>query len=204
MADLTGYILLSFLSCGFAAAVVSSSLWPEKPWYSKTDVARFRLSSSWLSWCHNFSWSSWFSRPLMNKGHSSHRRQLQEIKDLSESLETASLLTELIQKDGAGDWPPRCQHDHTTWPAALRPYKEIYFEMAPLLSTAKASLDDCTNAERIIAFRSRFRDLLRARVDLGQVIKLLEAAEAGRWDVFPRDTYNAFYCCIAWSRHAYR
>jgi hypothetical protein len=34
--------------------------------------------------------------------------------------------------------------------------------------------------------------------------QLLEAADAGRWDIFARDVYNGFYCCIASCRHAYR
>jgi hypothetical protein len=129
---------------------------------------------------------------------------IHDIKELAGCHETAASLITLIDKDGAGSWPPRANHEHSTWPVALRPYKDIYYEMAPLLPSANVSLDDDVNRERIIYFRSRFRKLLNERVDLGQVTLLLQAADAGRWDVFPRDTYNAFYCCIAWCRHAYR
>jgi hypothetical protein len=32
----------------------------------------------------------------------------------------------------------------------------------------------------------------------------MQKVDAGHWDEVPRDVYNAFYCCIAWCRHAYR
>jgi hypothetical protein len=32
----------------------------------------------------------------------------------------------------------------------------------------------------------------------------MEAAAAGRWDVFPREVFNGLYSCLAASRHAYR
>ncbi|KAK4120434.1 hypothetical protein N657DRAFT_683543 [Parathielavia appendiculata] len=132
------------------------------------------------------------------------RDTIKDVADLAEYHETAACLDELIRKDGAGSWPPRANHEHSTWPAALRPYKEIYYEMAPLLPAAEVSLDDELNKQRIAQFRSRFDQLLRERVSLREVTQLLEAADAGRWDVFPRDVYNAFYSCIAWCRHAYR
>lgn len=129
---------------------------------------------------------------------------IEEIKSLADSHETAAVLADLIHKDGAGSWPPRANHDHSTWPEALRVYKEIYLELAPLLPKVTPSLDDDINRACVDDFRSCFRQKLRDRVDLVRVRDLLEAAGAGRWDVFPRDTYNAFYCCIASSRHAYR
>lgn len=129
---------------------------------------------------------------------------LREINALAECHETAALFSDLVRTDGAGAWPPRANHDHGTWPAPLQPYKEIYYEMAPRLATVSASLDDEVNRGRITDFRARFQKLLHERVDLTQVHELLDAADAGRWDVFPRDTYNALYCCVAWSRHAYR
>lgn len=131
-------------------------------------------------------------------------KNYREITTLADSHETASLLTKLIAEDGAGSWPPRANHDGAAWPAPLRPYQEIYLELGPLLPSAKASLDDEANAARIADFRSKFREQLRSRVDLAQVRGLLEAADAGRWDMFPRDIYNAFYCCVATCRHAYR
>jgi hypothetical protein len=126
---------------------------------------------------------------------------IKDILDLADYHETAARLADLIKRDGAGTWPPRV---NLTWPAVLRPYMDIYNEMAPLLPAATVSLDDEVNRERIDNFRSRFSKLLGERVNLPEVTHLLEAADAGRWDVFPRDAYNAFYGCIAWCRHAYR
>lgn len=164
-------------------------------------------------------WFSWRYLPLLKlfggipftlHHHSSSdqtagsKSKVKNIMEWAEYHETAARLDELVQKDGAGCWPPRANHEHSTWPAALRPYKEIYQEMAPLLPAADISLDDEVNKKRITYFRSHFRKLLGERVNLSEVTRLFEAAEAGRWDVFPRDTYNAVYCCIAWCRHAYR
>ncbi|KAK4221413.1 hypothetical protein QBC38DRAFT_377177 [Podospora fimiseda] len=131
-------------------------------------------------------------------------QKIQDINTLADCHEIASRLSELIRKDGAGSWPPNTNHLSTTWPASLRPYKEIYTEMAPLLPAAHASLDDNINHQIISSFRSRFRQLLSEKVNLDEVTSLLSAAASGRWDVFPRDTYNAFYSCLAWCRHAYR
>ncbi len=160
-------------------------------------------------------WKHWFAEPA--KGISkltqcydevtvttNARALLQDITDLAECHETPALLSDLIHKDGAGDWPPRSNHLTATWPAALRPYRVIYEEMAPLLPTATASLDDEVNRLRIVNFRSHFKKLLHDQVDLAEVEVLLKAAEAGQWDLLPRDTYNGFYSCIAWCRHAYR
>jgi hypothetical protein len=147
---------------------------------------------------------SWFFGSSEANTRTTDDGELQDIHNLAECHETAALLADLIHKDGAGEWPPRSNHDHTTWPAALRAYREIYEEMVPLLSTANVSLDNEVNKARITDFRSRFHTLLDEHVDLDEVEKLLQAAEAGQWDVFQRDTYNAFYCCIAWCRHAYR
>lgn len=147
------------------------------------------------------SWSFWTAKA---DNETTDDGTFEDIQNLAECHETAALLTDLIHKDGAGEWPPRANHDHTTWPAALRPYREIYEEMVPLLATSNVSLNDEVNRARITNFRSRFQTLLHQRVDLDEVEKLLKAAEAGQWDIFPRDTYNAFYCCIAWCRHAYR
>jgi hypothetical protein len=115
---------------------------------------------------------------------------IHEIMALADCHETAALLADLIRVDGAGRWPPRANHDHDPWPAAIRLYKEAYLEMGPLLATADPSLDDNVNRTRIANFRSLFRELLHERVDMSQVKQLLEAADAGRWDVFPRDTYK--------------
>ena len=126
------------------------------------------------------------------------------IKDLrqSEDHELAGALIRLFEKDGAGAWPPRANHD--SWPIALRPYKEIYLELASLLPTAEPSLDDDVNIARRERYRSRMRTLLADRVDVTSVQSILEKVEAGSWELFPRDAYNGFYACIAVCRHAYR
>ncbi|KAI9151253.1 hypothetical protein HJFPF1_08452 [Paramyrothecium foliicola] len=129
---------------------------------------------------------------------------LKDIKHLVDFHETAEALDELVQKDGAGSWPPRVSYERDTWPAAVRPYDRILKDLLPQLATPKASLDDDTNSARIADFRSVFRRLLNEHIILEGVEELLKAAEAGRWDAFPRDTFNAFYCCLAMSRHAYR
>ena len=48
------------------------------------------------------------------------------------------------------------------------------------------------------------RKHLKNQTDIACVCAILAAVEAGSWDLFPRDTYNGFYCCIAVCRHAYR
>ncbi|KAL2270675.1 hypothetical protein VTJ83DRAFT_46 [Remersonia thermophila] len=198
MANLVGLIVLSVLS------TIVTFVWTLRE--QRRDLPAVKPRSFPRALWH---WSTMLS----NLGHRSQdatedesdsRQLLHEIQDLAECHETAGLLAELIRKDGAGEWPPRSNHAHTTWPAPLRAYRDIYEEMLPLLAVAKPSLDDEVNRERIAAFRSRFRQLLSERVDLGAVEKLLQAAETGQWDVFPRDTYNGFYACVAWCRHAYR
>lgn len=129
---------------------------------------------------------------------------IHNIERHSDCHETAAVLNELIHIDGAGSWPPRANHAVSAWPAALRPYKQIYLELAPFLPQQDPCLDDQVNMSHILHFRSRFETFLRERIDLVQVRRLLDDADAGRWDVFPRAVYNAFYCCIASSRHAYR
>ena len=131
-------------------------------------------------------------------------RGIREVFTLADCHETAARLADLVRHDGAGSWPPRAMHSAAAWPEALRPYRAIYDDMAPRLPAADISTDDAVNTARVTAFRGRFDALLAERVDLDAVTRLLAAADAGRWDVFPRDAYNAFYCCIAWCRHAYR
>ena len=187
MLSLVTSILVSILGYLLAALIPT----PKEIWKLGFAKLRTTFPQSWL-----------FGSSEADTG-TADDGELQDIHNLAECHETAALLSDLIHKDGAGEWPPRSNHDHTTWPAAVRPYREIYEEMVPLLATANMSLDDEANVARITDFRSRFQTLLHERVDLGEVENLLKAAEAGQWDVFPRDTYNAFYCCIASCRHAY-
>ncbi len=125
-----------------------------------------------------------------------------DVRTLKDQHETASILSELVEEDGAGAWPPKANHD--SWPMALRPYKDIYLELVPLLPAAEASLDDNVNNERRSNYRSLMRKLLTERVNIPQVELLMAAAEGGNWDIFTRDAYNGFYACVAVCRHAYR
>lgn len=131
-------------------------------------------------------------------------REIADIETFANVHETAAIFAELIHNDGAGSWPPRANYSCSDWPAAVRPYQEVLQEMVRLLAKENPSLDDQTNLTCIARYRSRHRALLRSKIDLPQVELCLKAADAGQWDVFSRDTYNAFYCCIATSRHAYR
>lgn len=130
------------------------------------------------------------------------QKLLQNLKGLAVSYEPASALHTLIEHDGAGAWPPKTEHDN--WPLALRQYKLIYLELAPFLSAVTPSTDDAINQERRQNYRSLMRELLAERINKSQVEAVMAAAEAGNWDLFPRDAYNGFYCCIACLRHAYR
>ncbi|KAL2125675.1 hypothetical protein VTJ04DRAFT_2040 [Mycothermus thermophilus] len=190
------FIVLSVLTTllSVAIAIKHRSHGQHKP-----AVRRVR---SWLGSAVSRLWAR--QKDIFSPDQLNPRHLLQEIHNLAECHETASLLANLIRKDGAGEWPPRSNHDRDTWPAPLQAYRAIYEEMLPLLAVAEPSLDDNVNREQIMAFRARFRALLRERVDLPAVERLLQAAEAGQWDVFPRDTYNGFYACVAWCRHAYR
>lgn len=128
--------------------------------------------------------------------------KIRELKTLRSRHETALVLSELIENDGAGAWPPKANHD--SWPTALRPYKDIYLELLPLLPTAEPSLDDVVNSERRHKYRSLMRKLLTERINIAEVEAILVAVEAQHWDAFPRAAYNGFYGCIAVCRHAYR
>ncbi|KAK4150848.1 hypothetical protein C8A00DRAFT_17672 [Chaetomidium leptoderma] len=182
----TEYVILSVLGSVFFAVMAMTTWRPSLP--KRLPVSR--LSS--LFWL------------LAGSAKDSSNDDSEDVIDLADCHETAARLAELIYKDGAGTWPPRTNYVSSTWPPALRPYLDIYHEMKSLLPAANPSLDDEVNRTRIDYFRSRHAKLLDERIKHDQVSRLLEAADAGRWDVFPRDIYNAFYCCIAWHRHAYR
>lgn len=128
--------------------------------------------------------------------------RIQDLRPFHTDHEVASTLIELFDKDGAGAWPPKAKHDN--WPIALRPYKDIYLELAPLLPASQPSLDDDINQVRREHYRSLMRKHLKERISIAQVQTILEAVEVGNWDIFPRDAYNGFYCCVAVCRHAYR
>ncbi|KAL1836300.1 hypothetical protein VTJ49DRAFT_5324 [Mycothermus thermophilus] len=173
MLDLVGFIALSVLG-----SIVTVVLTLGK---RSQDLPSFKSRAlSPASWQWSKVSSLWHGSGDATNHEPNSRQLLGEIQDLAECHETAGLLTDLIRKDGAGEWPPRSNHAHTTWPAPLRAYRGIYEEMLPLLAVAKPSLDDDVNRERIAAFRARFGELLSQRVDLPAVEKLLQAAEAVR------------------------
>jgi hypothetical protein len=91
---------------------------------------------------------------------------IHDIQGLSQRNEVAAALGELIEQDGAGSWLLLANHTSSNWPAALRPYKDVYLELAPFLPQAFASLDDGLNRARIADFWFRFRSRLRERVNL--------------------------------------
>ena len=146
---------------------------------------------------------SWRKRPRsVQIGETGNSLRIQDLKTLKSRHETASTLLELLEKDGAGAWPPNANHD--SWPMALRPYKDIYLQLVPHLSAAEPSLDDNINDERRNRYRSLMRKLLTERVNIAQVEEVMAAVEAGHWDALPRGSYNGFYACVAVCRHAYR
>lgn len=145
-----------------------------------------------------------FQRSSSNKDALDGTAIQQRVRAWSNRNETASLLIDLIDKDGAGAWPPRANHDYNTWPAPLRGYSVVYHNLEHLLSTDSPSLDEQVNRSRIDSFRTEFQKQLRDNVHLDQVRSWLRIVEAENWDVLPRDTLNAFWCCVAMCRHAYR
>ncbi|KAG8526305.1 uncharacterized protein KY384_000298 [Bacidia gigantensis] len=147
------------------------------------------------------SWKK-LSKPVENIDETGNRRIYQDLRVLKAQHETASILSDLVDKDGAGAWPPKANHD--SWPAALQPYKDIYLECVPLLPAAEPSTDDDINQERRGKYRSLMRKLLQERINVTEVQNLMTAVEAGDWSACPRDAYNGFYCCVAVCRHAYR
>ena len=188
------YVVLSILATALFAI---STLTKRRPFVSPLALAKSRLNSlSSLRLLH--------TEPNSNGKNTDQDANIQAIATLADCHETAAVLTELIHKDGAGAWPPRCNYMASSWPAPLQPYMDIYHEMKDLLPAAVPSLDDEENRLKIDTFRTRHEKLLDERINLPEVMSLLKAASSGRWDVFPRDVYNAFYCCVAWHRHAYR
>ncbi|KAM7217138.1 hypothetical protein V8F06_007537 [Rhypophila decipiens] len=115
----------------------------------------------------------------------------------------AHSLATLVQQDGAGCWPPKTNHAVSSWPAALRPYRQIWDDLSPLIPTPNSSrlLDDDANKRRIDHFRCLMRENLAMRIDIGQVMEDLEDDTPSR---LGQDTVNALYCCLAMLRHGYR
>lgn len=129
-------------------------------------------------------------------------QKYEDLRNMRDQHETAAILSDLVEKDGAGAWPPKADHD--SWPAPLKPYKDIYLECVPSLPMADASTDDDVNQKRRGRYRSLMRNLLDERVNLAEFEEIMKAVEAGDISACRRDAYNGFYCCIAVYRHAYR
>ncbi|KAJ8068630.1 hypothetical protein OCU04_002334 [Sclerotinia nivalis] len=101
----------------------------------------------------------------------------QALRNLRDQHEVAAVMSRLIDEDGAGAWPPNANHD--SWPMALRPYKEVYFQLIPLLSAAPPSLDDDVNNERRKKYRSIMQKSLTEQVNIPQVVTIMAAVEVG-------------------------
>lgn len=127
---------------------------------------------------------------------------LDSVKNLRHDHEAANVLWNLIEQDGAGEWPPRVVYED--WPSAIQPYKEIYLELAPMLSCADPMIGDDLIIARREKYRAAMRERLSARIDTVEVEDLLNAAEAGNWSRISRDQLNGVYCAVAVLRHAYR
>ncbi|KAI3336198.1 hypothetical protein F4824DRAFT_509968 [Ustulina deusta] len=133
---------------------------------------------------------------------SNHHDRIRDITDLALRNETASALSKLVEEDGAGNWPPRAAHHNL--PRCFQPYQSIYMEIIPTLSTNTPTLDDAANKERMANFRRTMSKLLAERVNIPEVEAALKRFESGDHSSLKREVYNAVYCCIAVSRHAYR
>ncbi|KAL8726097.1 MAG: hypothetical protein Q9166_006934 [cf. Caloplaca sp. 2 TL-2023] len=147
---------------------------------------------------------SWRKLRKADKGvdETGNLQKYQELTVLKAQHETAAILSDLVETDGAGAWPPRSEHN--SWPAALKPYKDIYLECIPLLPAADPSTNDDVNQERRGRYCARMRALLQERINVAEVEKVMKDVESGDWNACPKAAYNAIYCCVAVCRHAYR
>lgn len=134
--------------------------------------------------------------------HHSHPDLLGPVEGFRGRHEAADVLLSLIEQDGAGEWPPRVVYD--SWPAAIQPYKDIYLELAPMLSCANPLVGDDVLMARRQRFRNVMQERLRERINIIEVEDLLNGAEAGNWFRIRRDQLNGVYCAVAVLRHAYR
>ncbi|KAJ5894320.1 hypothetical protein N7495_006011 [Penicillium taxi] len=125
------------------------------------------------------------------------------IKKISEPHETVQALQSMIEVDGAGTWPPKASY-RNSWPVELRPYHDIFIELAPLLPVMDASLDDTVNKVRRTEYQNRLRGLLQERVNIANVEGVLSSAAVKSSSVITNQAYNGFYACISYLRHAFR
>lgn len=128
---------------------------------------------------------------------------ISQIKAVQENHEAAEALKDMINIDGAGAWPPKASH-RDSWPSALRPYHDIFLELASLLPVDQVSLDDGINQNRRVEYRTRLQKLLQQRVDLAAVESVLSIAEDTDPSLIRGDAYNGLFACIGNLRHAFR
>ncbi|OJJ06248.1 hypothetical protein ASPVEDRAFT_45650 [Aspergillus versicolor CBS 583.65] len=142
---------------------------------------------------------------LVSIQNQAYQNALSQIKLAPENEPVFEELKHLVNADGAGSWPPRATHGDT-WPAVLRPYHDIYLEVAPYLSTENISTNNDVNTERRNSFRERVRKALHERVNLPSVKGILSATEneGNAAGITPPASFNGFSACIAYMRHAYR
>ncbi|GME36131.1 hypothetical protein K441DRAFT_612850 [Neofusicoccum parvum] len=162
-------------------------------------AAGVALLSAFLS---SYLWRVFIQQLPRSRRQSKTNTVVSALAKVGTQHEAARQLKKLVETDGAGEWPPKT--DYTSWPSELRPYHDIYLEMAPLLSTAQVSLEDSVNQKRRETYRATMRKLLNERVRLPRVEAILAEVEGGNWDHMTRDAYNGLFGCVALSRHAYR
>lgn len=126
------------------------------------------------------------------------------IQTTADNHEAAQALRDMIKTDGAGSWPPKASH-RDSWPTALRPYHDIFLELAPLLPVDQVSTDDTINQARRVEYQTRLQKLLQERVDLSAVESILLAVEKGTdRSLLSESACNGLFACIGHLRHGFR
>ncbi|KAJ5101980.1 hypothetical protein NUU61_004202 [Penicillium alfredii] len=128
---------------------------------------------------------------------------ISQIKASKDQHVTAEALRNMINLEGAGNWPPNASH-RNSWPTVLRPYHDIFLELAPLLPSVNACADVTINQIRREEYRMRLQKLLQDRVDLAAIESLLLSSKANGNPPLSRDACNGFFACIGYLRHGFR
>lgn len=131
------------------------------------------------------------------RGRNKKPDYVDSIKRLPNGHPVVRALQDLIDRDGAGSWPPRSSYG-MDWPAALRSYHAVYMELSPFLATETMAWEDSEAAlTRMKSYRAHARKLLSEKVNMEEAKNCLNS------DLSP-EIYNGLFACIAISRHAYR
>lgn len=130
-------------------------------------------------------------------------RHLRLIKRLHSPHAAARTLQEMINKDGAGSWPPQASY-RESWPLVLQPYHDVFFELAPLLPVLDPSVVQVVNEARRAEYRKRLRIMLEERINIEAVEASLSNTTGPESFVTANKAYNGFYACISALRHAFR